>query len=301
MGRGWRVLDMTTLVGRVTTRRGQLLVQPQDGDEVAVPVADVALVLFGQKVSLGGGVVHYLAQHDVSALMCDWRGVPLAGFHAWSDHTRVGARQRAQAALSKPRQKNAWLQIIRAKISGQAATLALADELAADHLRDIASRVRSGDPNNHEAEAARWYWRFLFADRDFSREQDGTDNTNSLLNYGYGIIRGLGIRAAAGAGLTPALGVFHSNRSNPFNLVEDLIEPFRPVVDACVYSLPVDASLEHPSVKQALVATATQAFDDSGLSVGSALDDLAQQFGRYAEGDIERLPVRVWTPRAEGS
>ena len=54
-------------------------------------------------------------------------------------------------------------------------------------------------------------------------------------------------------------------------------------------------------MKQALVATATQAFDDSGLSVGSALDDLAQQFGRYAEGDIERLPVRVWTPRAEGS
>ena len=68
-----------------------------------------------------------------------------------------------------------------------------------------------------------------------------------------------------------------------------------------MYSLPVDASLEHPSVKQALVATVTQAFDDAGLRVGSALDDLAQQFGRYAEGDIERLPVRVWTPRAEGS
>lgn len=299
MSRGWRVLDMTTLVGRVTTRRGQLLVQPQDGDEVAVPVADVALVLFGQKVSLGSGVVHYLAQHDVSALMCDWRGVPLAGFHAWSDHTRVGARQIAQAALTKPRKKNAWLQLIKAKILGQAATLAISDELTADYLFDLAGQVRSGDPQNLEAAAARWYWRYLFADRNFSREQTGTDNTNSMLNFGYGILRGLGIRAAAGAGLTPALGVFHSNRSNPFNLVEDLIEPFRPVVDACVLGLPAEGSLEHPAIKQALVATATTPVDSSGLSVGTALDDLAQQFGRYVEGDIDRLPVRVWTPQAE--
>ncbi|NLC98225.1 MAG: type II CRISPR-associated endonuclease Cas1, partial [Actinomycetales bacterium] len=260
---------MTTLVGRVTTRRGQLLVQPQDGAEVAVPVADVALVLFGQKVALGGGVVHYLAQHDVSALMCDWRGVPLAGFHAWSDHTRVGARQIAQANLTKPRQKNAWLQLIKAKILGQAATLALVDELSADYLLDLASQVRSGDPNNLEAAAARWYWRYLFADRTFSREQDGSDNTNAMLNYGYGILRGLGIRAAAGAGLTPALGVFHSNRSNPFNLVEDLIEPFRPIVDACVLGLPADGSLEHPAIKQALVATATTSVDGSGLSMGA--------------------------------
>lgn len=296
MGRGWRVLDMATLEGRVTTRRGQLLVQPVDGEEVAIPMADIALVFFGQKVSLGGGVVHYLAQHDVSALMCDWRGVPLAGFHAWSDHTRVGARQRAQAALSKPRQKNAWLQIIRSKILGQAATLSLVDDLAADHLRELASRVRSGDHGNHEAAAARWYWRFLFSDRGFTRDQDGNDNTNALLNYGYGILRGLGIRSAAGAGLAPALGVFHSNRSNPFNLVEDLIEPFRPVVDARVFALPADASLEHPSVKQSLVATVLQPFDESGLSVGAALDDLAQQFGRYAEGDVSRLSVRVWDP-----
>ncbi len=300
MGRGWRVLDMSTMVGKVTTRRGQLLVQPDAGTETAVPVADVALVLFGQKVSLGGGVVHYLAQHDVSALMCDWRGVPLAGFHAWSDHTRVGARQRAQAALSKPRQKNAWLQIIRSKILGQAATLALVDDLAADHLRELASRVRSGDPGNHEAAAARWYWRFLFADRDFVRDQDGNDHTNALLNYGYGILRGLGIRAAAGAGLAPALGVFHSNRSNPFNLVEDLIEPFRPVVDARVFALPPDASLEHPAVKQVLVSTALQPFNETGLSVGAALDDLAQQFGKYAEGDIARLSVGIWTPSDRG-
>lgn len=296
MPRGWRVLDMTSLEGNVTTRRGQLLVQPFDGLETAIPIADVALVLFGQNVSIRGGVIQYLAANDVSALVCNWRGVPLAGFHAWSDHTRVGARQLAQARLSRPRQKNAWLQIIKAKIRGQAATLGMVDDLAAEYLRELAANVRSGDPNNQEAAAARWYWRYLFADRKFARDQDGTDSTNAMLNYGYGILRGLGIRSAAGAGLAPALGIFHTNRSNPFNLVEDLIEPFRPAVDACVLKFPVDASLEHPAVKHALVAIASQPFDDSGISVGARLDDLAQQFGRYAEGDIDRLPVPVWAP-----
>lgn len=287
---------MTLLVGRVSTQRGQLTITPDKGEPTKVPAADLALVLLGPKVSLSGGVMHYLAQHDISALMCDWRGVPYAGFHTWSEHTRVGARHLAQVELTKPRQKNAWMQVVKAKVQGQAQTLALVDHRAARRLFRMAIEVRSGDPNNSEAAAARWYWRHLFAQQSFSRNQDGEDNINSMLNYGYAILRGFGIRAVAGAGLSPTIGVFHRNRSNPFNLVEDLIEPFRPVVDAAVSYLGNNASLKNPQVKQALVSVISKPFNSSGMGVGSMLDDLAQQFGRYAEGDVSKLEVPGWSP-----
>jgi CRISPR/Cas system-associated endonuclease Cas1 len=81
----------------------------------------------------------------------------------------------------------------------------------------------------------------------FHRDKDGGDRINSLLNYGYGILRGHGMRAVIGAGLIPSLGCFHSHRANPFNLVEDLIEPFRPMVDDVVRHLPARASLKKGS------------------------------------------------------
>lgn len=68
---------------------------------------------------------------------------------------------------------------------------------------------------------------------DFRRDR-GAPGVNVLLNYGYGILRAAVARAVVGAGLHPALGIHHSNQFNSFNLVDDLIEPFRPIVDYSV-------------------------------------------------------------------
>lgn len=294
MAHGWRVLDAASFEGSISTRRGQLCFLKEDGTETFVPVADVGVILIGLKTMVSVGALQYLAANDVSALVCDWRGVPTSGFYSWSDHTRVGARHLAQARLSRPRAKNAWMRIINAKVLGQAATLRIVDELGADHLEEIANGIRSGDPSNAEAAAARWYWRRLFVERSFQRDQDGTDDLNSMLNYGYAVLRGFGIRAVTGAGLSPALGIFHRNRSNFFNLVDDLIEPFRPAIDASVLRMPQFAGLEDAKVKHILVASANQSFSESGSGIVAELDGLAQRFGQYAEGEIDRLPVTVW-------
>lgn len=301
MAHGWRVLDAASFEGSIETRRGQLCFRKGDGDEIFVPIADVGVILLGLKSKISVGALQYLASNDVAALACDWRGVPMSGFYPWSDHTRVGARHLAQAQLSRPRAKNAWMRIIKAKVLGQAATLRIVDELGADHLEEIANGIRSGDPSNAEALAARWYWRRLFVEQNFRRDQDGSDDLNSMLNYGYGVLRGFGIRAVAGAGLSPTLGVFHRNRSNFFNLVEDLIEPFRPAVDAVVLRASESAGLEDPATKKSLVAAASQAFSESGTGVAAELDGLAQRFGQYAEGDIDRLPVTVWSDPNRGA
>ena len=102
------------------------------------------------------------------------------------------------------------------------------------------------------------------------------------------------MRAVLAAGLAPALGVFHRGRGNAFALADDLIEPFRPAIDEVALQLPPTASPSDRSVKQLLVAAASQRFDGVGHGIPAVAEALAQSFGRYVEGDIDRLNVLSW-------
>lgn len=257
-----------------------------------VPLADVGTILLGLHVGVAPAVLHQLAAFDVITLICDWNGVPSGAMTAWIDHSRVGARHKAQFDMSVPRRKNAWGRIIQAKVSGQAANLKALGHRDWEHLADMVKLVRSGDPHNIEGSAAGYYWRRLFEGK-FSRKPRYGDNRNAMLDYGYSVLRGFGIRAVTSAGLAASIGVFHRGRGNAFNLVDDLIEPFRPAVDYVVASTSPEMTVNHPSVKHRLVAACTQAFQP-GLSVSASLTDLAQQFGIYAEGGNDRLLVPSW-------
>lgn len=295
MARGWRVLDATSFEGAIEARRGHLLLNGEF-DRHEVPAAEVAVLLIGGRSTLRSSALHYATKYDIAVLAADWRGVPYCGLFPWSDHTRVAARHIAQAEMSLPRKKNAWKHLIRAKIAGQAANLAPANPSGYRRLMEMACSVRSGDPTNLEGQAARYYWSQLFdAEFAFTRDQLADDWVNPLLNYGYMVLRGFGIRAVLSAGLAPPLGVFHHGRSNYFNLVDDLIEPFRPAIDAAVVRLSSEASLEDSVVKRTLVDAATQRFTSDGYRIPAVLDDLAQQFGRYVEGDVPKLEVTTWT------
>lgn len=204
--------------------------------------------------------------------------------------------------MTLPQRKNAWGQIIRAKIRGQAANLRLLSHKDWRRLAAMAKEVRSGDPNNVESRAARYYWARLF-DHDksgFSRHPQGSAGRNALLDYGYAVLRGHGVRAVLSAGLSSGVGIFHHNRSNAFNLVDDLIEPFRPAIDWVAAGLPPEASLDDRATKQALVNGSLQAFTSSGTSVAATLTDLGQQFGQYAERQTDKLRVPAWDgPQAQ--
>ncbi len=297
----WRVVDCSAAEGQLRSARGQLVIhRDADGIETPVPVQDLGVLLVGPKMRLSAGAMHRALDAGVAVLFTDWRGVPEGGAYDWTSHTRVGARQLAQVSVSLPRRKNAWGRIVRAKIFGQAHNLAARAPGQAAELRSLARAVRSGDPENTEARAARIYWSALF-DQDFVRMPREGTGWNSCLDYGYGVLRGLGIKAVLAAGLIPAIGLFHRGRSNAFNLVDDLIEPYRPAIDDTVVGLSASASVADPATKQALVAAATQRFEDDGAGIGTSLVRLAQQLGRYCEGDIARLPVPAWQgPVGEG-
>ncbi|WP_048726367.1 MULTISPECIES: type II CRISPR-associated endonuclease Cas1 [Micrococcales] len=295
MAEQWRVIDLCEFEGRVASVRGGIEVCPEDGSPTTVPVAELAVILVGMHVNLSAAVLHRLAEADVALLFCDWRGVPEGGCYSWSDHGRVAARHRAQAEVSLPRKKNAWARLVRAKIEGQAAVLANMKIRGGGELLALADQVRSGDPGNVEAQAARLYWSRTLG-REVGRQPSAGQliGANACLDYGYSVLRGHLMRAVLAAGLAPALGVFHRGRGNAFALADDLIEPFRPAIDEVALQLPSTASPSDREVKQLLVAAAAQRFDRDGHGIPTVAEGLAQRFGQYVEGDIDRLQVISW-------
>lgn len=141
---------------------------------------------------------------------------------------------RAQIAATLPLKKRLWKQLVQAKIIAQAAVLE-AIGAPSPALIAMARRVRSGDPSNVEAQAARRYWPELLG-RDFRRDRD-RDGANALLNYGYAVMRAACARAIVASGLHPTIAVHHSAGHNDFALADDLIEPFRPYVDLAVWGM----------------------------------------------------------------
>lgn len=295
MNSQWRVIDLCGFEGELRSTRGGVEVLSGEGVPTIIPVAEVAVILVGMKVALSAAVLHRLAEADVAVLFCDWRGIPEGGCYSWSDHGRVAARHRAQAEVSLPRKKNAWARLIRAKIEGQASVLENLKIRGSGELLALADQVRSGDPGNVEAQAARLYWSRALG-KGVGRQPAAGQliGVNACLDYGYSVLRGHLMRAVLAAGLAPALGVFHRGRGNAFALADDLIEPFRPAIDEVALQLPPTASPSDRPVKQLLVAAASQRFDGDGHGIPAVAEALAQAFGRYVEGDIDRLNVVSW-------
>ena len=295
MNSQWRVIDLCGFEGELRSTRGGVEVLSGEGVPTIIPVAEVAVILVGMKVALSAAVLHRLAEADVAVLFCDWRGIPEGGCYSWSDHGRVAARHRAQAEVSLPRKKNAWARLIRAKIEGQASVLENLKSRGSGELLALADQVRSGDPGNVEAQAARLYWSRALG-KGVGRQPAAGQliGANACLDYGYSVLRGHLMRAVLAAGLAPALGVFHRGRGNAFALADDLIEPFRPAIDEVALQLPPTASPSDRPVKQLLVAAASQRFDGDGHGIPAVAEALAQAFGRYVEGDIDRLNVVSW-------
>jgi CRISPR-associated protein Cas1 len=288
-----RVIDTTRMErGVVRSTRGGLIVGEQ-----RVPLEDVSVLLLGTSVVISGGAFSLLSKYGVVVLNCDWRGIPDMVGYAWGENSRIGVRHRAQAELSLPRRKAAWQSLVKAKVRGQRNNLASrADDQGVAQLDRIWKSVRSGDSTNCEAQAARAYWPRVFDDEGFRRLPGEGDRQNALLNYGYTVLRGHVIRAIASAGLWPTYGLWHRNRSNTFALADDLIEPFRPAVDFVVRELGPGAQLDQAVVKKALVGAVCCTMALDGVTVGSAVDDLATNFALYCEGTHERLDAPVWIP-----
>lgn len=230
-----RIVDIATDGLHLSALRGFLIVS-RDREEVGrVPLDDVAAVIVhAHGVTWSTNLVIALAERGAPMVFCAANHAPVAVCLPLEGHHAQNAHFRAQWEAARPLSKQLWRRIVVAEIRWQAAILeAHGHDASAFDL--LARKVGSGDPKNVEAQTARRCWPLLMGE-DFRRDR-AAEGANGLLNYGYTVLRSLLARAVVAAGLHPSIGVHHANRGNAFALADDLMEPFRPLVDSLALRL----------------------------------------------------------------
>lgn len=226
----WQIVDIAEPRRTLALDRNALVVRSAGETLGSVPLSDIqAVIVHGHGATISLNLSAALAEAGIPLVQCGSDHMPRALTLPVTGNFEMAVRVQAQAEASLPLQKRMWQQIVRAKVRAQSVALRLAGHADHEAVGRYVAKVRSGDPDNIEAQAARYYWPRMLG-TDFRRNVDGA-GLNRPLNYGYTILRSAVARAIVAAGLTPALGVHHRNRRNPYQLVDDLMEPFRPLVD----------------------------------------------------------------------
>ena len=241
----------------LTTKYEQLNIKILD-KETSVPIEDIGFIIIeNQEVYISIPALSKLSSNNVSVIFCNNKHMPQSMLLNIESHHLQQEHFKNQINASEPLKKQLWQQIIKAKILNQSIVLEKLN-INTNPLKYYATKVLSGDSDNREAVAASYYWKHLF-DFDFKRERYGT-YPNLFLNYGYTILRAAVARAISGSGLLNTLGIHHHNRYNAFCLADDIMEPYRPLIDAKVLEIikKYDEQDLILPIKAALLKTLTQ-------------------------------------------
>ncbi|MCB1386876.1 MAG: type II CRISPR-associated endonuclease Cas1 [Hyphomicrobiales bacterium] len=278
-----RIVDISSEDLHLGIYRGFLTISRKREEIGRIALDDIgALITHAHGLTWSNTVFVRLSERSVPVVICASNHAPVTCLWPIEGHHLQAARFRAQTAAKAPLRKQAWKKVIEAKIGMQGAVLqSVGQESGAFEM--LARRVRSGDPDNIEAQAARRYWPLLMG-RDFRRDQDG-GGINGILNYGYTVLRAIVSRAICAAGLHPTIGIHHANRGNAFALADDLMEPYRPLVDRVALNLVASGKTEVDSeTKQVLAGLGSLDLDTPegrsplGLQASRLVHSLATSF-----------------------
>ena len=226
---GYRVIFLTKGC-RLSVKDEQLLID--NGDVARIPLEDIGcIVADSAQVSLNNYLLMKFAEYAIAFISDDKTHTPCGVYIPFARHSRHLQMLQKQIGMTEPAKKRLWKQIVQKKIENQACVLKLCGINEWKEVEDKILLVKSGDTSNMEAVAASRYFKLLFG-KDFTRAQENT--VNAMLNYGYAVFRGCIARTLVAYGFEPSLGLHHRNMMNSFNLADDMIEVFRPVVDLFV-------------------------------------------------------------------
>ncbi|OIQ93033.1 CRISPR-associated endonuclease Cas1 [mine drainage metagenome] len=255
-----------------------------------VPFEDIAVIVLNHReITLTHPVLSACGEYGISLFATGETHHPSGVFIPFLPHSRATRWLRLQLDLPRPVAKQTWAAVIRKKIGNQAAVLNMTGRDGADRLDSYVRRVRSGDADNIEGQAAFFYFTQLFG-KDFRRDHERF--INAALDYGYAVLRGTIARGLVAHGLMPSIGLFHASEQNAFNLADDVIEPFRPLVDLFVYRMAPQPDDElHPEDKAALVSLLNI---DVGMPRGkmsalAAIEQTIESLARIYDGGSESL------------
>ncbi|MBF0354241.1 MAG: type II CRISPR-associated endonuclease Cas1 [Alphaproteobacteria bacterium] len=287
-----RIIEIAQDNRHLAAFRGFMTVSEGKEELGRVPLADIGVVVVNAHgVSYSNNLLVALAEQGAILILCGPNHAPVAWVWPMVGHHAQAARMLAQLEATKPLGKRLWQILIRAKIEQQGAVLNALGK-SGNGFRLLARQVASGDPTNLEAQAARRYWPLLFGE-DFRRDRSAP-GLNGLLNYGYTVLRSATARAVVAAGLHPSLGIHHRHRANDMCLVDDLMEPFRPLVDLLVVRL-VASGIEEVNreAKETLAGlTIADMHTAKGMTpLGTCLERLAASLGQAFESGETSLDL----------
>jgi CRISPR-associated protein Cas1 len=257
-----RIIDISEESAHLSFRNSLLVIKKNEQAEITVPLNEIAVIITSHpQITYTHSALSGLAAVGATLIICNEKHLPSAMQIPLTSNYIQTERFAQQASAKLPLKKRLWQQIVRAKIRSQSNLL---KKLYSDDqgLSLLIPLVKSGDTTNIEARASRKYWTLLFNNPKFQRDPDAEDQ-NSFLNYGYAVLRAIIARAICAAGLHPSLGLHHHNRYNPFCLADDLMEPFRPIIDEAVVQLVTLDKAHQPlnrEIKNTLIQSLLQRF-----------------------------------------
>lgn len=280
----------------LTTRNEQLIIKTE-AKETSIPIEDIGyLVIEHQETYISLPLLNKLVAHNVAVIFCDDKHMPSSMLLNLNGHYIQQELFSYQLNATEPLKKQLWQQTIKAKIFNQAHLL---EKLNKNNhpLHHYAGKVLSGDTDNREGAAAAYYWKNLF-DFEFNRDRNG-NFPNLFLNYGYIVLRAAVARALIGSGLLPTLGIHHHNRYNAFCLADDIMEPYRPIIDAKVLQIIQqyhEQELTTPIKAEILqILTQTVYFDDRESPLMVALNLTASSLQQCFSGKKRAINYpRLW-------
>ena len=263
-----KIIEISRGQTYLCVRYDQLLVKQEGQEERSIPCEDVGVLIVDHPgTRYSHSVFTKLLEFGAAVVLCGADHHPSGMLLPVESNTLQTEIYRNQINAKEPLKKNLWKQIIQAKIKHQAK---LVEDYPKIHaaLKAMVTKVRSGDPDNIEAQASRKYWQAVFEETSFRRGRDGGP-PNNMLNYGYMVMRAAVARALCSSGLLPSLGIHHRNRYNAFCLADDIVEPFRGYVDAKVkeiYKSGVDVAELGQEIKARILETLYENVTIGGFS-----------------------------------
>lgn len=268
-------------------------------EEVRIPLEDINCILIeNMNVSLSAYLLQVCSEYGIAVYFCDEKHLPNAVLLPLVRHSRHYKMLKAQLEINKPFQKRLWQQLVTQKISNQSRCLRFLGKNGWQQLDSMQKQVLSADKTNIEAKAAALYFRELVGAK-FYREEDSI--INSALNYGYAILRGLIARTLICYGFEPSIGLFHHSELNSYNLADDFIEPFRPIVDLYVMNhfqyLEEESDLT-PNMKRGLfrLLSFNMIIQEEKHSVSNSIDKAIMSFNSCLMGLKEELLLPILMP-----
>lgn len=291
---GFRTLEISS-AAEIHIKEGQLEVTTEEGVAV-IPIEDLSqIMVHGANIRLSTMDLSILSQHKVALMTLDEKYLPTAIVLPFEGHTRQSKLMHAQVHASSERYLELWMHIIRQKISNQSRALSILGAEGAEKVAEYANYIDRDNVDYHESLAAKEYFKYYH--EGLNRRTD--DPINSRLNYGYAVVRSAIARKLVATGFHPTFGIHHDSQLNAFNLADDLIEPYRAIVDIVAHeNIGSNIQLSKQERRELAKVLHNACIIDGGkVNVLSAIDMMVESLKRIILDDsLEELKLPVVIP-----